>query len=163
MEPRHLIFVIIPFYLGIAASYGMLCRIWEGKGVVYLLMAVLIIVNVPMIAEYYSGYTKDDWRGFTGQIQNITHPGDKIVFVPGYMSQPFDYYYSNATGNTIELPAYTVKDLEAINAGRQNSTVFYVVTGDIFAVNPNGDEVAWLQNNTRMAGRDGGIVLFVSQ
>lgn len=163
MEPRHLIFILIPFYLGMAASYGMFLRFWNHRGVVYLLMALLIVVNLPMVANYYSGYTKDDWRGFSGQISNLTYPGDKVVLVPGYISQPFNYYYSNATDRTIELSAYTVNELEAIKAARGNSTVFYIVTGDIMAVNPNGNEVAWLQNQTKYSGRDGGIYLFVSQ
>jgi len=162
MEPRHLIFIIIPFYLGIASSWGMFCRLWDGKMVVYLLMAALIIVNVPTITELYSGYTKDDWRGVSAGMQNLTKSGDKVVLIPGYLNQPFNYYYSNATDNTIELYANTVKDLDAIKADQQNSTIFYIVTSDIYAVDPRGDEVAWLQNNTKSSGRDGGIVVFIS-
>lgn len=163
MEPRHLIFVIVPVYLGVASSYGMFYRLWNTRGIVYLLMAVLVLVNLPMLASYYTGYSKDDWRGFSGQISNLTQPGDKVVLVPGYISLPFDYYYSNATDRTLEYQATTVKDLQTISAARGNSTMFYIVTSDIFAVNPNGDEVAWLQNQTKSAGMNGGIVLFVSR
>jgi 4-amino-4-deoxy-L-arabinose transferase-like glycosyltransferase len=163
MEPRHLIFVIVPFYLGVASSYGMFYRFWNNRGIVYLLLALLIVVNLPMLATYYSGYSKDDWRGFSGQISNLTQQGDKIVLLPGYISQPFDYYYSNRTDGTIEYQATTVKDLRSISSERDNSTMFFIVTNDILAVNPNGDEVAWLQNQTKYAGSDGGIVLFVER
>jgi len=140
----------------------MLCRLWDGKMVVYLLMAALIIVNVPTITELYSGYTKDDWRGVSAGLQNLTKNGDKVVLVPGYLNQPLNFYYSNASDNTIELYASTVKELDAIKADQQNSTIFYIVTSDIYAVDPRGDEVAWLQNNTKSTGRDGGIVVFIS-
>lgn len=163
MESRHLIFVLVPFYLGVASSYGMFYRFWNSRAVVYLLMALLIVVNLPMVAGYYSGYTKDDWRGFSGQISNLTQPGDRVVLLPGYISQPFNYYYSNATDRTFEFSAYTVQDLQTLSAQRGNSTMFYIVTNDIFAVDPKGDEVAWLQNQTKYAGSDGGIALFISR
>jgi mannosyltransferase len=163
MEPRHLIFVFLPFYLGVAASYGMFYRVWKTRGIVYLLMALIIIVNLVMLAPYYSAYSKDDWRGFSGQISNLTQPGDKVVLVPGYISLPFNYYYSNTTDRTLEYQATTVKELQAVQAERGNSTMFYIVTSDILAMNPNGDEVAWLRNETKSAGSDGGIYLFVSR
>ena len=161
MEPRHLIFVIAPFYLGVASSYGMFYRLWNNRGIVYLLMALLVVVNLPMLATYYSGYSNDDWRGFSGQVSNLTQQGDKVVLLPGYISQPFDYYYSNKSDGTIEYQATTVKDLQSISSERGNNTAFFIVTSDILAVNPNGDEVAWLQNQTKYAGSDGGIALFV--
>ncbi len=116
-------FSLVPFYLGVASSYGMFYRFWNSRAVVYLLMALLIVVNLPMVAGYYSGYTKDDWRGFSGQISNLTQPGDRVVLLPGYISQPFNYYYSNATDRTFEFSAYTVQDLQTLSAQRGNSTI----------------------------------------
>jgi len=40
----------------------------------------------------------------------MTVEGDLIVVLPPYMSQPLDYYYSNATDGTIELGANTGED-----------------------------------------------------
>jgi mannosyltransferase len=162
MNPRYLLFLILPFYLGVAASYGMFYRLWGTPGIVYALMAILVIVNVPALTNYYSGYSKEDWRGFSGQILNMTQPGDKIVLVPGYMSLPFNYYYSNTSDRTFEYGADTVTDLETLKTERGNSTVFFVVTSDIIAVNPNGDEINWLTNQTKFVGQNTGIYLFVS-
>ena len=162
MNPRFLIFLIIPIYIGIGAAYGLFYRFWRNPGIVYVMMAVLILVNVPTLLNYYSGYSKDDWRGFSGQLQNITKDGDTIVLVPGYMNQPLDYYYSNTTDRTFEYGASNVADLENLKMERGNHTVFYVVTWDILAVNPNGDEIKWLKNQTRFLGQNTGIYLFAS-
>ena len=68
------------------------------------------------------------------------------------MSQPLDYYYSNTTDQTIEHSAYTAADLLAINAQKNNNTLFFVVTDDISAANPEGDAVMWLDENTQVLG-----------
>ena len=92
----------------------------------------------------------------------MTRAGDFIVVVPGYVSQPLDYYYSNTTDRTIEFSAYTADDLKAVNAQKNNNTLFFVVTGDISAANPEGDAIAWLQNNTKSLGQKTGIYLMTS-
>jgi hypothetical protein len=115
-----------------------------------------------VLANYYSGYSKEDWRGFSGKMQNVTQVGDKIVLVPSYMSIPLNYYYSNTTDKTFEYGASTVQDLNNISAQRENETIFFVVTNDIMAVNPNGDEIVWLKENTKFSGQDTGIYLFIS-
>ena len=52
---------------------------------------------------YYSSFSKEDWRGFSKSIESMTKDGDIVVFAPGYISQPFDYYYSNTTDKTLEF------------------------------------------------------------
>ena len=81
---------------------------------------------------------------------------------PAYISQPFDYYYSNTTDQTIEYSANTATDLQAINAQKNNNTVFFVVTGDINAANPEGDAEQWLKQNTKSLGQNTGIYLMSS-
>ena len=92
----------------------------------------------------------------------MTKPGDLIVVVPGYISQPLNYYYANASDQTFEFGASTAKDLEAINAGKGNNTAFFIVTGDISSANPNGDAIEWLNKYTKPLGQNTGIYLFVS-
>jgi len=164
MVPRYLIFFNTVFFIGVAISYKMFYRIINNRGVVYGFMAVLVLISVttPFFMSYYSGYSKEDWRGFSGQIQQMTKPGDLVVVVPGYIYQPFDYYYSNATDQTFEFGANTGKLLEVINAEKGNNTVYYIVTGDISAANPEGDAIAWLKENTKPLGQNTGIYLFVS-
>jgi len=92
----------------------------------------------------------------------LTQRGDLIVVVPGYVSQPLDYYYSNTSDQTIEYSANNAADLKAINAQKNNNTIFFVVTGDISAANPEGDATAWLKENTKTLGQNTGIFLLTS-
>jgi hypothetical protein len=162
MVPRYLIFFNTIFFLGVAVSYRIFYRLINNRGVVYGFIAFLVIISAPMLVTYYSGYSKDDWRGFSGQIQQMTKSGDLVVVVPGYISQPLNYYYSNTSDGTFEFSAYTAKDLDAINAGKGNNSAYFVVTGDISAANPDGDAIAWLKEHTKSLGQNTGIYLFVS-
>jgi mannosyltransferase len=162
MIPRYLLFFNTVFFIGAAISYKLFYGLIHKKGVIYGFIAFLVIINAATLVNYYSGYSKDDWNGFSGQLQKMTKPGDCIVTVPGYVSVPLDYYYSNVSDQTIELGAETGKELEAIYGGKGNNTVFYIVTGDISAANPNGDAIAWLNKNTKPLGQNTGIYLFVS-
>ena len=162
MLPRYLIFLTIVFFIGVAVSYRIFYSFWSNKAVVYGFIVVLFVISVPVLAGYYSGYSKEDWRGFSGSLQEKTSPGDTVVAVPGYIAQPLDYYYSSVKDNTHEYGAHTGQDLENLSLQKGNSTMYFVVTQDISAANPNGDALAWLKNNTRFAGQDTGIYLFTS-
>lgn len=162
MEPRYLIFLAPVFFIGIALSYKPAWKLFRDKGVVYGLMIFIVIVGLPVLASMYTGYTKDDWRGFAGQVQQVAKPGDFIVLLPGYNDQPFNYYYSNSSAQTIEYGASTAADLNAIAARKTNNTIYYVITGDIMAANPGGDAIAWLNNNTRLYASETSIALRVS-
>ena len=162
MQPRYLIFFNTVFFLGVAVSYKMFYSLINNRGVVYGFIALLVIVSAPTLMDYYKGYSKEDWRGFSGQIQQMTKPGDLVVVVPGYVSQPFNYYYVNASDQTFEFGASTAKDLEAINASKGNNTAFFIVTGDISSANPKGDAIEWLNAYTKPLGQNTGIYLFVS-
>ena len=155
MLPRYLIFLTIVFFIGIAVSYRFVYSLWNNKAVVYGFIVVLFVISVSVLVQmgYYSGYSKDDWRGFSEALQQKTIPGDVVVSVPGYIAQPLDYYYSSAKADTREYGATTGQDLEKIYSQKGNSTMYFVVTGDISAADPDGDALAWLQNNTRLAGQ----------
>jgi hypothetical protein len=163
MQSRHLICISIVFFLGIACSYRALYALIRRPSIVYVLIAVLCIISAPMLASYYSGYSKNDWRGFGAALQEKTNPGDGIVTVPNYMAVPLNYYYSADKDNTHEYGATTSEDLDKVYFQRGNGTMYFVVTSDISAADPEGDAVAWLKNNTIFLGQDTGIFLFSSQ
>jgi mannosyltransferase len=163
MNPRYLIFLLPVFYALIALSYPLMFRLIPNRKLLYAVLILIVAINVPLLAGYYTSFTKEDWRGFAGAVQSKTQDGDLVVLVPGYMSQPFNYYYSNATDETIESGAYTGKELDAINAGKGNSTAYFIVTGDISAANPDGDAIAWLKDHSTPLGQDTGIYLFVAK
>ena len=163
MVPRYLLFLNIVFFIGIAISYKIFCTLINNRAVVYSFIAFLLILSAPFLINYYSGYSKDDWRGFSGIMQKTTNPGDFVVLVPGYISQPFNYYYSNTTDGTFEFSAYTAKDLDAVDTQRENNnTVYFIVTGDIYSADPSGEALAWLKEHTKQLGQDTGIAVFVS-
>ncbi|MGA2120601.1 MAG: glycosyltransferase family 39 protein [Methanoregula sp.] len=164
MVPRYLIVFAPVFFVGIALAYKPVFTVISNRGVVYGFIALMVLLSVttPFFTSYYSQYSKEDWRGFSGQIQNITQPGDLLVLVPGYISQPFDYYYSNVTEGTFEYGASDAGQLAAVTAQKTNNTVYYVVTGDISSANPSGDAVKWLQEHTKQVGETTGIYLFTS-
>jgi mannosyltransferase len=162
MQPRYLIFLTIVYFIAVALSYKLLYALTNSPGVVYGFIAFLLIINAFALSDYYSGYTKDDWRGFSDGLRQKTSPGDIVVVIPAYISQPFDYYYSNATDQTIEYSANTAADLSAISALRNNNTLFVVVTGDIRAADPGGDALKWLEQNTKSRGQNTGIYLMSS-
>ncbi len=162
MMPRYLIYLLPFYFIGIAASYQAPFTVFPGKKVIYLFIAVIMLLSVPFLASYYTEYQKNDWRGFSTALEETTAAGDVVVAMPGYMRHPLDYYYDNATDGTLEYGATTSQDLESIQGRHGGTRTFYVVTGDLSAANPNGDALAWLHQNTRYAGQNMGIYIFVS-
>jgi len=154
MLPRYLIFLTIVLFLGVAVTYKSVYSLWSTKAVIYGFIVVLFLLSAPILAGYYSGYSKEDWRGFGATLQQKAQPGSIIVSVPGYISQPLDYYYSSKNGKTSEYGASTAADLDEIISKNSNSTIYFVVTGDISAADPKGDAVAWLKSNTTLIGTD---------
>ena len=163
MNPRYLIY-LLPVYLTlIAMSYPIIFRLIPNRNLLYLIVILIGVMNAPLLAEYYTNYTKEDWRGFAGIVQSKTQDGDVIVLVPSYMSAPLNYYYSNLTDKTFEYGASDSKSLEKIYQLKGNNSIFYVVTGDISAANPQGDALAWLTKNTRLDTTHTGIYLLASR
>ncbi len=160
MNPRYLIYLLPAFYLGIASSYMPIKELIKNDKMICVFMAVIVLVSLPFMMTYYTGYSKNDWRGFSGQLESITEEGDIIVVLPGYMKQPLDYYYSNVSDGTIELTADSGAALEKIHTLYPGKNIFFVVTGDIYAANPAGDAVEWLNANTKPLGRNMGINVF---
>ncbi|MFY9749290.1 MAG: glycosyltransferase family 39 protein [Methanoregula sp.] len=161
MLPRYLIFLSIVFFLGIAVSYRVVYSLWNTRAVVYGFIILLFVISAPVLAGYYSGFSKEDWRGFSATLQQKTLPGDVVISVPGYISQPLDYYYSSTKAQTKEYGATTAADLDRVTTESGNHTIYYVVTGDISAADPAGDAVQWLKNNTTYVGSDATQLIYL--
>ncbi len=102
----------------------------------------------------------EDWRGYAAMLSKATNPGDLVVTVPGYASTPLDYYYNNKTDGTIEVGADSASALESAVLQKTNGKVYFVVTGDINAANPQGDAVQWLETKSVALGQYSGIYTF---
>ncbi len=162
MNPRYLIYLLPVYFTLVALSYPLICRLIPNRNLLYLIVILIGVINAPLLAEYYSGYTKEDWRGLAGLVQSKTQDGDVIVFIPSYMAVPFNYYYSNVTDKTSEYGANNSTELEKINQLKGNNSIFYIVTGDISAMNPEGDALAWLSKAARFETERTGIYLLTS-
>ncbi len=162
MNPRYLIYLLPVYFTLVAMSYPIIFKLIPNRNLLYLIVILIGVINAPLLAEYYSSYSKEDWRGFAGIVQSKTQDGDVIVLVPSYMSAPFNYYYSNVTDKTFEFGANNSTDLENIYQLKGNSSIFYIVTGDISAMNPEGDALLWLSEKARLETERTGIYLLSS-
>lgn len=166
MSPRYMIYILPFFFVSIAAAFCFIPKNIDYKKVAAAAIAVLFVISIPYFMGYYTTYTKNDWRGFSGQLSSITNEGDYVVVMPGYMAQPLDYYYSNSTDGTIQVGASSAANLEQINAKRLNSTgnpaAYYIITWDISAANPSGDAMDWISKNAQFIGQNMGIYVFRS-
>ncbi len=162
MMPRYLTYLLPFWFVGIAASNQALAGLLGAKKTIYVFIAVIALISVPFYASYYTELQKNDWRGFSDELAGITTDGDVVVVLPGYMRQPLDYYYSNTTDGTVEYGATTSEDLAAIRDVHGDTQTFYVLTADIFAANPNGDALMWIEQNATPIRQNMGIYLFTS-
>jgi mannosyltransferase len=163
MNPRYLIYLLPVFFVLISMSFPPIYRLIPDRNMLYVIVILISVINAPILAEYYSNYTKEDWRGFAGIVQAETQDGDLIVLLPSYIAAPFNYYYSNATDKTFEFGANNRTDLEKISQLKGKSNIYYIVTGDISAMNPEGDALAWLTENARLDVERTGIYLLTSR
>jgi len=162
MQPRYLVCLAIVLFLAAALCCRLICSYIASPWIVYGFLILMIVINAPILVTYYSGYSKPDWRGFAGGLERLTHPGDFAVVLPGYNTQPLDYYYSNSSDLTMEFPAYNAIDLKRIVAQKTNNTIYYIKTDDLNAANPEGDAAQWLEQNTKSLGQNTGIYLLTS-
>jgi mannosyltransferase len=171
--PRYMIFLLIPFYLGISVSYhGIMqeiskkpvpARIKDPQAlVIIVLILALFFASAPFLIGFYTEYSKENWKGFSQDLQNKTRNGDIVVLIPGYLESPFDYYYVNSTDFTIEKGANTLEEVTAIQC-IPGETIYYVLTSDVYAVDPSGKIPKWLDENTRfVSNTSDGIYLYRS-
>lgn len=161
MEPRYLIYLPSAFLPGVALSLRPVCSLFRSRNLVYVVLILALVINLPVLFPYYTTPQKDDWRGASRELSGLAAPGDPVVALPGYVHQPLDYYYDNETAGTLEFGLYQVKDVQAVIAAHPGHTVWFIVTGDIQATDPQGLVVAWLNQHTSLAWKDtnGGILL----
>lgn len=162
MVPRYLIYLLPIYFIGIASSYTALSTLVQDKRGVYVVIAIIFLISVPFFTTYYTTPQKNDWRGFSADLGAITEKDDIIVVLPPYITKPLDYYYSNTTDGTLKFGANTGADLDSIRDQYPDRRVYYIVTWDILAVDPTGDALIWLDENTEFAGQHMGIHLFKS-
>jgi mannosyltransferase len=161
MVPRYLIYLLPAFLPGVALSLKPACSLFRSRNLVYGVLILALVINLPVLYPYYTTQQKDDWRGVSRELSGLAAPGDLVVTLPGYLRQPLNYYYSNESAGTLEFGLYRVDEVQAVIAANPGHTVWFIVTGDIQATDPQGLVVAWLNQHTTRAWKDtnGGIYL----
>ncbi|WOF17122.1 phospholipid carrier-dependent glycosyltransferase [Methanoplanus sp. FWC-SCC4] len=163
MSPRYLIYLLPFYFMAIAGSVKYLPESYNSEKIAALAIVIILLLNLPALMPYYTTYSKNDWRGFSTALESVTNEGDKVVLLPGYMHQPFDYYYDNETDRTEVYQYYTKEELNVLSEENPNSTIYYVVTGDIMSADPTGGSLQWLEQNAVSSGQHTGIYVFKSK
>jgi uncharacterized membrane protein len=161
MNPRYLSYLLSAFLPGVALLLRPACSLFRSRNLVYGVLVVALVINLPVLYPYYTTQQKDDWRGLSQELASSVGAGDLVITAPGYLQQPLDYYYRNESEGTLEFGIYGVGEAQGLIASHPGHPVWFVVTGDIQSTDPQGLLVAWLGQHTRLAWRDanGGILL----
>ncbi len=96
--PRHVIFILPPFYLLVAWGFAL---IWKRKRIVGL-AALTVVVSLMLwwlVVQFTDpSYLKDDIRSATCTIAAQAKPDDVVVLNDAISSFLFDYYYTRCGG-----------------------------------------------------------------
>jgi uncharacterized membrane protein len=162
MLERYMIFLTIPFYLGVATVYRPLLDFIERKDkpayALIWFIAFFCLLACPYYINYYQYPTKEDWRGIAGDITNMTYPGDTVVAVPNYIILPLGYYYNATADGTKLVGLSNLSEIEQQLNTNPNTTL-YVITPDIRAVDPHMQTGTWLMQNSFILKQYNGVTI----
>ena len=102
MSPRYLLFLLPGYLIGIAISSKAVLKFIRSKYVIYGFIILSMLLLIPYGMNYYTKFSKEDWRGVSNYLQKTVKTQDYIVLVPGFIRKPF-YYYYNQSPNIKEL------------------------------------------------------------
>lgn len=172
--PRHMLF-ILPIYVlaisrGITGIANFMYQIppsgvdklkMSRLAVMLMLTCLIALLCLQPLSSYYSTSQKNDWGEVSNYFNDVTNPGDVIVSLPGYMATPLKFYYDYS--GTQREGASSAETLENINSKYEGVRIWYVVTWDIRAANPEGDALNWLGQNTQMVNQITGVYILTNK
>jgi len=173
-SPRYLLF-ILPIYIlsisrGITGIANFMYQI-PSSGIdksktsrvalMLIITCLIALLCLQPLSSYYSTPQKNDWRAVSNYFHDVTNPGDVIVSLPGYMVKPLKFYYDY--NGTQSEGASSAENLERINSEYENVRIWYVVTWDISAANPEGDALNWLGQNAQMVNQITGVYILTNK
>ena len=145
---RYHMYLITIFLVIVGIGIERLAEFLNKNKGVYGALVLIILLSIMPLSAYYSDFHKEDWRGFSANLQKITQPGDIIVPVPGYMIQPLEYYYSNQSDKTfIKGISYNEAGFKSLE--NETVSVYFVVTWDIQAADPSGYSLQYLEDHAQ--------------
>jgi len=153
IDVRYLFFLLPFFFLGISVSFKALAGFFRRKNSIFILIVLFFLLQAPFLAltfnNYYTKYSKEDWRGFAEVIEKNSSDGDYVIVVPYVARLPLDIYYDNKTDGTLEFGVRNESEIQPILSGIKNNHVYLVVTNYIKVADPDGSTTSWLHNNTQ--------------
>jgi mannosyltransferase len=156
---RYHMYLITIFLVIVGIGIERLAEFLNKNKGVYVALVLIILLSIMPLSAYYSDFNKEDWRGFSVNLQKITQPGDIIVPLPSYMVLPLQYYYSNQSDRTF-IKMITSDEAGFKSLANETGNVYFVVTWDIQAADPSGYSLQYLNENTQQqSGSVPGIYL----
>jgi hypothetical protein len=157
--PRYIIFLLPIFLIVVAVSYKPLLD-FKGPKLVYASVLILLSVSAVTLSSYYTSQSFQDWKDATPIVQNMTADQDIVVVVPGWMTLPFDYYYSHEEDHTTEYGASSITELDNILSLKGNSSIIILLTEDIHVQDPS-KILAWINQNSTFYMNYTGISIYL--
>jgi mannosyltransferase len=145
---RYHLYLIVVFLSLVAIPLAWIGqKIDQNYGTIAIIVVFVLLSAIPITA-YYSDPLYEDWRTVSGNLNQITHPGDIIAPLPYYMVQPLSYYYNNTTDATY-YKGFALDESGFRTLDNEKATVFFIVTWDITAADPSGYSVQYLDGHTQ--------------
>jgi mannosyltransferase len=161
---RYLIVLLPFFFLGISLSLKPLARLSGGKDIVIAIIVIFFLIQVPFLASYYTtyftGYSKEDWRGIAQGIEGNSTRGDYIIVIPYFEQVSLDVYYSNISQGTYEFGVRNESEIQQILLTVNHNHVYFVVSESEKIIDPDRNMIQDLQNTTKPIGIPGRLNLY---
>jgi tetratricopeptide (TPR) repeat protein len=155
--PKHLIFILPIYLLFVAHGIKNICELVShlargssGKqtllyGFCLVLAASgLSLANVQSLNHYYEG-KKEDWRGTAALLAELVKPGDLIVQLTQWPTDPLPYYVESRE----EFDAVQLEELRSIDGDEFAATVWWVIL-----IGQSGSTLSILPDPEQMVGAD---------
>lgn len=160
MLPRYMITLFPIFYT--VAAIAIVSLYVNYRTVACVLIACILIIGGLSLHTYYTTYTRENWKGYAGELERNTQPGDVIVVLPDYMRLALDFYYNATEDGTSEYGVYN-KVEDVMKYTDPSRRTYYIFTWDISATDPELITVNWIRSNAKEIGTYYGITTYVRE
>ncbi|MGV8121634.1 MAG: glycosyltransferase family 39 protein [Candidatus Xenobiia bacterium LiM19] len=160
-HPRYLIYLLPLFAIAIACAASPLFSRRRWTVVIFIVM--IVFLSLAPLKEYYTHFSKEDWRTVAAQFRSIHQDNDVYVFMPGYISLPFLFYYQGPEERIVKMNSYRDEDFESLLHTLPDKRLLFIVTADIKAVHMGENALRWVNSHAQYYGERTGIHIFVME
>lgn len=160
-HPRYLIYLLPLFAIAISCAASPLFSLRRWTVMVFIVM--IVFISLPALKEYYTHISKEDWRNVVAQFRSIHQDNDVYVFMPGYISLPFVFYYQGPEERIVKMNSYRDEDFDSLLHTLPDKRLLFVVTADINAVHTGENALMWVNSHAEYYGECTGIHIYVME